>query len=307
MRNAVLFQINIMFRKKNFQLAFLVMMGFSILAFIYTSMQQINSEQELLFSADALFCGNYYAPLWHYFSYIFVFVVALPYSMSYFSDKECGVLVALLCRINRLQYHISAMITCFIGNFLIIFFPFLLNLLLCHITFPENTNFLFGQRGTENFVSAVLGNTLIFSTENPTIPFLSLFLNNSAIYNVWYILLLSIMSGILGVFLLSLSRLWIKSRAILFLPIFFGLQMSSLATAYSYNRAIENSEVYFTNYTIMDYFAVAGYPGQSFMYLFIVVIGLLLFSAASLMVVLLRDEFVGGGLGYGKNRRKTVC
>ena len=307
MEKTICFQITVMLHKKEFRVAFSVMTGFSVLAFVYSGLQQCGADRTMVVSADALFCGNYYSPLWHYFSYIFAFVTALPYSMSYISDRECRVLTPLLSRMSRLRYHLSAMIASFIGNFIIIFFPFLLNLTLCHIALPSNTYFLFGEKGTSNYVGALMGNTLIFSTEHPKIPFLKLFLFSPTLYNIFYVLLLSVLSGILGVFLLSLSFILPGSRSLLFFPVLLGFQFSALATSHSYNRAIENTDIFFTNYTIMDYFAVGGYPGQSFLYLLTVILCLLSFFIIALLIVLIRDEFVGGRIRHDKSRKKSIC
>jgi len=68
---------------------------------------------------------------------MFPFVVILPFSFSYFEDKETQTYNFYVSRMGKKNYILSKAIVSFCGSFLIIFIPFLLNMLLNHITYLE--------------------------------------------------------------------------------------------------------------------------------------------------------------------------
>lgn len=280
MKDAIRYEFKTMINKRGFCVSFLVMLAFSVFSFGVVAVRSFAAEATQVLAADSCFMGNYYSPTWYFFLYIFSFIVVLPHAMSYIEDLETGVYSLAIIRTGKVQYFLSKMFAAFWGNFIIIAIPFIFNLLLCHLTFSQKPNYPFGEYGLPNYFTTLLGTGYIFSSKQSEIPFLSVYLVSSTLYNILYIFILSMTSGFLGVFLLSFSFLCCRKRAYLFAPVYLLMLASSVITEYAYSRAVSNSEIEFINYNLMDYLAVFGYPGKSLTYVSI----LFLFGVSFILI-----------------------
>ncbi len=291
MLNTMKFQLSIMMAKKEFKISFLVIFLYCIISFVYAAISQWGLDGAYVLSANALFCGNAYSKTWYYFIYLFSFSIVLPFSSSHINDIECGITPFILTKSTRKEYYLTKIFVCFIGGFIIIFIPFLLNLALCHLTFPNNMNYQFGEYGMPNFFRTILGTNLSYNTEQKIIPFIKLFLNSPTIYNIVYICILSIVSGIFSVFLLCITYLKKLHRAILFVPIYVIVLFSSVISEYGFSRAINDYKQIFVNYDIMDYLVAFGFSGKSVIYISVFFSIIALFCIFSYLKIINSDEF----------------
>ena len=271
MKKSIKYEMFTMLNMRGFCFSFLIMLVFSIYSFAVVAFRLMGVDRSSVFSADACFMGCYYSPTWYFFLYIFSFVIVLPHATSYIADIETGVYSLAVLRSGKKNYFLSKMIATFVGNFIMIAIPFLINLILCHMTFSSTSNYPFGEYGLPNYYRTVLGSNYIFSTDQTEIPFMHIFLTSPTLYNLLYIFIVSVVSGYLGVFVLSLSFLFNRNRAYLFAPIYIFMLASSVVTEYRYSRAVSNPSIQFVNYNLMDYIAVFGYPGKSLLYISVVI------------------------------------
>lgn len=288
---------NVMLHKKEFLVAFCAAMAFCVISFAYevhVSLQFCGADLGRVVSADSIFAGNASSGMWYFFQYLFPFLIVLPHSISYIQDVDCGALPLLTTRGGRKRYVFSKLVVCFLGNIMIILIPFLLNLLLCHIAFPVNENSSLWFYGLWDYGSFFLGTNYTVQTDYGVLPFLRLFLYSPTLYNVLYILILSLASGIAGVFVLCLSFFFCKQKAPLFLPVFLMVLGSSVLNVYCLSRAVGDASYKYVNYNLMDYFAAFGYRGQSPYYILSVAAVLLVFCAFAVRHVLRADEQLGG-------------
>lgn len=278
-----------MLSKRNFCISFLVMLAFSFFSFCNVAAENFGKEMTQVFSADACFMGDEYLSTFSFFLYIFSFIVVVPHAMSYIGDLETGVYSLVVLRIGKVRYLFSKMIATFFGNFIIIAVPFVFNLILCHLTFSHQPNYYFGEYGMPNYTNMILGTAYAFSAEHTEISFFKIFLESPTLYNLLHILILSIVSGFLGVLLLCFSFIFNRRRAYMFAPVYLLMRASSVVTEYIYARAISDPDVLFVNYNIMSYLAVFGYPGKSVTYIVVLVVLGILFAVFSTLKAIKTD------------------
>ena len=132
-------------------------------------------------------------------------VCGLPFSACYVSDTKCRILPILLTKTTRAKYCVSRLITCFVGSFLVVFLPLMINQLLCLGYFDMNAlvdDFTNGPAYTNLF------------GELQAIPFPSFFHGNPLLYNVVFSALLALVCGLLAILAFSVSLLISKLRII---------------------------------------------------------------------------------------------
>lgn len=263
MRRSINYEMRVMLHKKEFACAMCFMMVFCVISMMFAVAEC--RENYLLYSVSAniKFIGSTYSPLWSIFTYVFSFLIVIPHSMSYIGDLDTGICPYIFVRSSRGKYYFSKISAAFLGNMLIIAIPFLFNLLLCMIALTTEPNYSFGFYGLSGFSSMVLGQGYIFQAENLAFPLAEIFVRFPGVYCLLYILFISFNAGLFGVFLLCLSFLLRKNRALLFLPVYLFMLITSVISSNQLTAAINDPSIVFTNYNFMDYLGCFGYVGQS--------------------------------------------
>ena len=204
-----------MLHKKEFAVAFCVMMAFAVLALYQaeTFLILIDNRLELDYnnvSAEWMTTLIRFLPGGQRFVYLFSFIVVLPFSMSYLAELESGMIPVLLVRVSKRKYWLSKALTCFIGNVVIIAVPLLFNYLLARIAYPTPLPNAIGIGGYgDGFFNWLLAGDLSYSDitcKYPIIPMISLMLNHRWLYLLIHIVMLALASGFAGVFLLFLFQ-----------------------------------------------------------------------------------------------------
>lgn len=275
-------QIQVMYRQREFKVAFLITFLYACLSFIYAL--NITAGQELYSTKDAsqYLCFGGYFPLWHYFQSIYPFLVVLPFATSYVEDKRNYLLPLYFARTSRSVYFSSKLVACFIGTAAVIFLPFLFNMVLCNLFFPHNNNTWIGEYQMLNFQGNVLGTNLLYETPYRELAFARLFLNNRPLYSFLYLVAISLFSGLLGMAILGLSFVFSKSKILLFTPLFAVQHISQTYNTKALNNAISNGDTY-TNLNILEYFIPGFSKGKSPIFLVIVLGFLALFVLISFL------------------------
>lgn len=294
MRQSIKYEITVMLHKKEFILAFCFMLLFTLSAFLYACRGQWGVEISQVMSANYLYVGQHSNAAWGLFMYLICFVVVLPHAMSYINDLETGTFSLAIVRSNKFRYYISKNIAAFLGNFIIIFIPFLLNLIFCHMTFSEQPNYAFGEYGLPNYFRTITGSNSMFVAQmrNSGIPFIGLFVKSPTLYCLLYLFLLSVAAGVLGNFVLCISFFLKKHRVFLFLPVYLLVIFSGVATSYSEMMARRDANRVYTDYNLMDYLGILGYKGQDGRYIAVLLAVIGVFCMIAIWRAIRSDELI---------------
>jgi len=295
MKRLLRYDLSVMLHKKEFCLAFVSMLLFSVYAF-YASIQlqqQYSWYDYNLISAEYMTIFLVMNKPWQVFTYLFAFLVVLPYSMSCLSESESGMLPVLLTRTTKSRYYLSKAITCFVGNAVIVLVPFLLNFLFCSLLFPSNGNAGgIGEYGMANYSALIMGTNTVYEMKYPIIPLAGMLLSHPRLYLILHILLLSAASGAFGVFLFNLSFFVRQYRALLFLPVFLLVRLSAALNQYCVRKAIGTQGYSYVNYSVMQYFAIGDSGSLSPWFLPVLFGGILVFSAFTMYIQLHSDSLL---------------
>lgn len=213
MFNCIKNQYFTMVRKKNYWIAFYLILCYSFCTYILNLYNSMGHDKSSIYSSANYFAGNYNSPILTLFVLSFSIVIVLPFSFSYYDDAALQNLQLLQTRIGKKNYFISSAITSFIGSFQIIFIPFILNIILNFISFPQNDVTIFGVNGSHSFWLNLYGKEGVTN-----LLFANLFLYNQDLYNIFITLILSSFAGILGVFAYAISLHIPKYKLLIFLP-----------------------------------------------------------------------------------------
>lgn len=208
-------QLQLMFKRKIFIVAFVSMVLFSVITFTVNCIEAFNDNIVNVKAAKYLFVGS---DLSFYFveglRLLFPFVAVLPFSDSYYEEKEKRTLEFCVSRISNNTYYFSKLAACFLGGVVIMFFPLLINMLLNFIAFPLDSSI-----DATNFSYI---HSYIFDDVMETGLFQTLFAENMYLYNLLYLVLLSLCSGLVAVIVYQTSFLF-KIKRIILLGSFFAI------------------------------------------------------------------------------------
>lgn len=279
-------QLREMVMRKGFILTILILSLYSAYAILswfddYKAVYQENMDVSFLYSADISYLLSPACPAFGMFCALFPFIIALPFAASYIQDNTQKVKDALIFRSSRKHYFISKGIICFIGTAAAFMLPLLLNLIMCHIVFPHNFNTPYADYGLLSFNDTITRGNLSYNTPYPQLPFWELYVGSPLLYNLLYTLIFSLFSGLLSVFLLSISY-YLKRRAfLLFLPVYVIIRISSAFETAAINAAISNPDFSYINLSILDYIIPFSKPGLSPVFFAAVVLFILAFIVFS--------------------------
>lgn len=298
-----------MFHKKEFLIAFSAMMIFAVYAVYYS----IDANSPGFGWADYGIPAAEYMTAMYVMSrpgqaliYMFAFMIVLPYSMSYMAEFETGELTMILTRTSRTKYCISKVITCFIGNVIIVLVPLLINYLFCKLMYPSRPNSGYiGEYGLINYTGFILGQRSMFIQKYGVIPMASLFVNKLWLYTIVHIVLMALAGGALGAFLVCLSFVIRSYRAILFLPVFLLVRLSASLNQYLIQIAINNLNFEYVNFNFMNYFQIGDSRSLSPYYLPIFFGVIIVFCAVVIFAMSRTDRLLLGEVkSIGKAGKK---
>ena len=263
MKKLLKYDLAVMVHKKEFAVAFCVMMAFAVFSLFQTEKFLIvwDNSVELDFNNPApewMTVFTPFLPAWQVFTYLFAFLVVLPYSMSYLTELESGMIPVLLTRVSKRKYCLSKALTCFIGNAVIIGVPLLFNYFLCRLAFPTDLPNSIGSGGycIPAFNALLNGEAAdgFLTCKYPIVPMLSLFLNHRRLYLLVHIGMITLASGLAGMFLLFLSLFIGRYRAFLFLPVFLLVRFSAMLQVNFMNAATQDFSKQYVSLSFMEYF-----------------------------------------------------
>ena len=258
MKDLLFFDLSVMLRKKEFAIAMSGMLILSVFSLFYSmEIQSWYGWQDYnLVSGIWMTMIASVNRAWGIFTSLFPFLVILPYSLSYLAEWDGGLLPAILTRVSRRNYCLSKMIACFLGNVLIILIPFSMSVLFSHAAFSGLSNLPGVEYRLLNYGNLISGKAWFVPLKYPVLPMARLFVNHPFWYAFVHILILAGTSGIFGVFLLMLSFLVRRIRAVLLLPVFLLVRITSAISDFSLETSMNDPTIPYVNHSLMDQFCI---------------------------------------------------
>jgi len=276
-RNTIRMQMKLMCNKKAFQLTFSINLAYVLVTYLYYVWIQLGNDISTITSPSVVFPLQSATEFFDIYINIVPFIVVIPFSMSYITDKFNTILPALQTRCGSQKYYFSKGIVCFLGGFLVFFIPFMLSILLNHLTFPQSGTTFLGDLYDTNFDAGIVGSNVLKSTRWLGIHFPKLFVYNQELYNVLYLFLFSLAMGLFSVFAYSLSFIIKKHKIILLLPVYL------IIISFNTLDQFMQSNVPYICYKVLLYITVNDMYGKN--PFFIVMFFLVLTTTAAILIV----------------------
>lgn len=282
-------QVHIMLKGKGFKCAMGICLVYCCGAFLFSYVEFAGFDLSLLKDATQSVCFTKFNSLWEYFALFYPFLVALPFGTSYIEDRKNRLASVYVTRSSWRDYLLGKLLAAFSGTMSIIAFSSAVNLLLCLIFFPHNNNTWFGEYQMENYYRMLLGTNILYNTPYTKMPFLSIYLKSPLLYTILYDLIFSAFSGLVATFALSITFIFSKHKFVAFLPLFIIFRLSGVIDTYFFSRAIEQGDIY-TSYDIFNYIIPTLSKGQSFRFIGIFVVIILLIIVLFTLVTIKRNQ-----------------
>ncbi|MBQ7755685.1 MAG: hypothetical protein IJ401_00045 [Oscillospiraceae bacterium] len=205
-------RLSLCFKQNGFLFSMTLMMIFSVGTFIYNALHFKNLDTSQIIGATNLLATSARSVYIGYFEMLFPFIAIMPFCFSYITDRQQNNISVISIRGSRKSYYFSSLLTAFIGGFLIIFIPLLVNFILNVTTFP-----------LDSMLDDTNMNTYSFShiTEYwKKYVFAYLYVKNPVIHNLLFILIPSVFSGNVCVFVYAVSFFFKRYKLLLFLPFY---------------------------------------------------------------------------------------
>lgn len=259
-----------MYKRKEFKCAAFMTIAYSCLSFVYVLTELQGIDISLIKDANQSVCFSQLNRLWYFFAAIYPFLIVLPCATSYIEDYKNQLLPIYLSRCSRTDYYISKLAACFVNTALVMAIPFLINLILCNIFLPHNCNTWLGQYQLENYYRNILGTNLLYHTGHTEMPLFRIFLVSPFLYNLIFLMIFSLFSGVVASGMMSFSFLCKKNKIVLFIPFYVVVRALRVYDNYMFSSAMDQGRLY-TNYDILDYITPMSSKGHSVWFIIAVV------------------------------------
>lgn len=208
-------QLRLLLKRSEFFLIFCLMMFLSMGQFLFNCVGQYGQTTLDVLSSDQLFiCRDSTGVLGYILPYILPIVITIPFVDTYLSDRLNGTLPVYLTRTKTKTYYFSKLFVVAISAMIVVFVPFILNYLLGLIAFPSDSINYFGNLSTDQ--------SQYYAEYLNCVLFPALFIRNPNLYNLLFLVLLTVFLGIAAVLVYQIS-FYIKKSRILLLCTFFIL------------------------------------------------------------------------------------
>lgn len=286
-------QFKLMITTRTFKVSFTLIFVMAMVSYLYPLFQFRNTDITLMRSASSLFMLNDLGRFHSYFKILLPILVVFPFVFSYLDDVNFKTFPYLLTRQSKRAYFTSKYFVTISGAFLIFFIPFMINFILCYITFPENNNTFLGNYYDLNYEGLLLGTTSGINTQYSGLPFLSIFLASPILYNILFIFIASIFASALASFAFAFSLFFKKHKILLILPTFILIRLFIFLNVYM--NSLQYRGVSYINMDLMSYIEIsANSLGKNYFLFFGILIILFLIGYLSKEYIIRRksDDFV---------------
>lgn len=164
-------------------------------------------------------------------------VAPMAYAYGYFDDAKSGVVKFLIPRTGRKAYYLSNACTVFLGAFLILFFPLILEQLILFLVCPVDTPYIMSSSSAADDYAAVFG---------AGAPLTALQLNQPYLLNLLYCVIPAATGGLMALLSYSLSLFLRKSRflvltlpGLLWIVVDFGIASVAGLHRFTFNQLVQ--------------------------------------------------------------------
>ena len=189
-----------------FGLGFTCIMTMCMLNTALYAYQNMYSDVSEITHASGAFILNADSRLSGIFSIVYMFIILLPASFRHRKNVRNSTVMNIMVRTGVTGYYVIEVIACFIGTFLMLFLPLIIEICVNELVFPSKTVIDFSY----NSMSTISGDNVLVKAYSSGIPFPSLFLSNPELYNFLYAFIFSFCCGIYASFVYALL-LYIKN------------------------------------------------------------------------------------------------
>ena len=257
MLHLISMQFQTICRKKGFQLTTFFLTVYTLGVTTLYAYEQRHLHVSSLFHPASVSAINVLCGESSYFLLLFPFLVVLPASFSFLTDRNTNIQNILIGKVGKRNYYSSKLIAGFFATFLTFTIPFLLELVLNCIAFPSEAG-------------RIMGNWPIYSeyvTRNiHDYLFGSFYLTSPYLCHIGTILMLGIFAGCGAIFVMGISTFRIPYKALLFLPFYIFIQYIPMIAGNFVDYKVD----------LTDYILVFGIASKSIIYYICVMLILLL-------------------------------
>lgn len=286
--SSIKMQFELMINRRSFKFIFSLMMLYNLISYLKYLLMYKNLDIFYFQTSQFLFSGNDCSTYWGIFEAVFPFLVVFPFAFSFLDDTNTGIISYIAGKMGKCNYYAGKLIVCFLGGFIIIIIPFFINLFLCSITFPNNNNTILGPYNLASYCETLTGTNVIINTRFKQLPMLSLYLYSPFLYNVLFIFLLSLFTGILSMFAGACSFFLPRHKLLLFMPVYSLFWVGNLVDS----MIITNNDLLpYINFRWISYVHVNFFSGRNYMVFGCFIFILLLFCIISICLAKRKDIF----------------
>jgi MFS family permease len=246
-------QLSIMFMSRSFQFVFSFVLAIALISYLMNALSLIGANYSLSYSWHYQYAGNTNSNVWNMMSILYPFIIVFPFGFSFIQDMRTGLFDYYVARAGRKKYFMSKMVVSFVGGALLILIPFLVNLLLCYMTFPHTYYSPLG------YAQQISGEYVVRETVFAAKPFASLFVNSLLLYNLLYLAMFSLFSGLVAAMAMAFSFFIRRRRILLFIPLLIIFIPEPYISSIIYNM----EAIPYINPVLLDYFGTDAFYGQS--------------------------------------------
>lgn len=191
---------------------------FSQLRFVSDTSQISASWYVFLENSESLIRGFYF---------VFIPILAiLPFGLQYYDEKNSKYKEYLISKGSRKAYYLSKFIISFVSGFITIFIFLIVNYIIVHIIYPNNF---------------ILGGTFL---EPDSGAFLEkIFYSNINLYEFIYIVINSLIGGILSILSLSLSMMFNYKNGFLVIAVPFIIYIVQSVVLFFFNPHYDINQI----------------------------------------------------------------
>lgn len=282
-------QLKIMTAKKGFQISFTIMMLFALGTPIIYAIENLTSGNDIamLPSKEYAFMFYTHSFLSQLTVYAIPLISSLTFSLSYVIDKKIGYQSLFISRMGSNSYFVSKYICCFIGGFIVIFLPSLINIAINQLFFPDTKQDIFMSSIYSNVVDDYLyiNERIIL---NSGFTNLNLFLDHPQIYNGLMALCMSFLSGTCAVISYTVSLYLSEQYA--YLSIFSGVILLLVEKKYYEMYQAGTIEKILFNMSLDDYGKSCSPNGKLYIFFAITILAINILAFLLVKLKTKRDQ-----------------
>ena len=275
MKRTLRFQLSRMVRCREYRVAMLLSSLVACGAFLAEVVANWRLDRSAILSAGEVTALYGIGRGWNVFSALWPFLVVLPFATSFPEDRKNQCLAPVVTRSSYGDYLSSQVLASGLGSASVVFLPLLLNLLLCYLAFPSNHNIKLASYQGNMYAAVLLGENRLYTSLGTTYFLLPLYFFSPFLYQMMYLTVLGLFSGLCGAAVTALSFRCFQSKILLFLPLYAVSVITLYARGIWMNAALHSGARYFDPY-LCDYLAPFASRDCSPVYFAGICLGLLL-------------------------------